>query len=127
MVFPITYHNEKLCSKPKGIKQVLIECGKWSPGGLILDCKKCKEKIQDISRTTCCARRVISLEPDFIAQKGAIEELIEKAGHKYIFFPKFHCELNFIERRCLHTILKYAKSSKEVAQKSLCPWICPLW
>ncbi|RGB24522.1 hypothetical protein C1646_772973, partial [Rhizophagus diaphanus] len=98
MVFPITYHDEKLRDKPKGIKQVLIERGKWPPGGLILDCKECKEKIQDISRITCCACRVISLEPDFIAQKGTIEELIENAGHKCIFFPKFHCELNFIER-----------------------------
>ncbi|PKB99305.1 hypothetical protein RhiirA5_300295, partial [Rhizophagus irregularis] len=99
MVFPITYHDEKLRGKPKGInKQVLIEREKWPPGGLILVCKECKEKIQDISRTTCCARRVISLKPDFIAQKGAIEELIENAGHKCIFPPKFHCELNFIER-----------------------------
>ncbi|UZN99437.1 uncharacterized protein OCT59_000708 [Rhizophagus irregularis] len=40
----------------------------------------------------------MSLEPDFLAQKGAIAEIIEKAGHKYIFYPKFHCELNFIER-----------------------------
>src|SRR5215204_5864519 len=23
---------------------------------------------------------------------------IERAGHKCIFYPKFHCELNFIER-----------------------------
>ncbi|RGB30484.1 hypothetical protein C1646_627909 [Rhizophagus diaphanus] len=98
MVFPITYHDEKLRDKPKGIKQILIECRKWPPGGLILDCKECKEKIQDISRTTCCACQVISLEPNFIAQKGAIEELIENAGHKCIFFPKFHCKLNFIER-----------------------------
>jgi len=40
----------------------------------------------------------MSLEPDFLAQKGAIAEIIEKAGHKCIFYPKFHCELNFIER-----------------------------
>ncbi|CAG8771624.1 7277_t:CDS:2, partial [Rhizophagus irregularis] len=60
MVFPITYHDEKLRGKPKGInKQVLIEREKWPPGGLILVCKECKEKIQDISRTTCCARRVL--------------------------------------------------------------------
>ncbi|CAG8593227.1 hypothetical protein GLOIN_2v1792152 [Rhizophagus irregularis DAOM 181602=DAOM 197198] len=99
MVFLITYHDEKLRGKPKGIKQVLIEYEKWPPGGLILDCKECKEKIQDISRTTCCARQVIiSLEPNFIAQKGAIKELIENAGHKCIFSPKFHCKLNFIER-----------------------------
>ena len=41
---------------------------------------------------------MMSLEPDFIAQKGAIEELIKNAGHKCTFPPKFHCELNFIER-----------------------------
>ena len=40
----------------------------------------------------------MSLELDFLAQKGAIAEIIEKAGHKCIFYPKFHCELNFIER-----------------------------
>ena len=45
----------------------------------------------------CCARRVMSLEPDFLTQKGAISEVIEKAGHKCIFYSKFHCELNFIE------------------------------
>ena len=40
----------------------------------------------------------MSLELDFLAQKGAIAEIIEKAGHKCIFYPKFHCELNFIVR-----------------------------
>jgi len=98
MVFSATHFNEKLRGQPKGIKQVLIERGKWPSKGLILECKNCKEKIQDSSRTSCCARQVISLEPDFLAQKGAIEELIEKADHKCIFYPKFHCELNFIER-----------------------------
>jgi hypothetical protein len=75
-----------------------LERGKWPPGGLGLEYNECKEKDKDMSRTTCCARRVISLGPDFLAQKGAIEELIENAGHKCIFSPKFHCELNFIER-----------------------------
>ncbi|GBC50571.2 uncharacterized protein OCT59_001487 [Rhizophagus irregularis] len=98
MVFPTTHYDEKLRGKPKGIKQVLMECGKWPPRGLVLECSKCKEKCQDSSRTSCCARRVISLEPDFLAQKGAIEELIENARHKCIFFPKFYCKLNFIER-----------------------------
>jgi hypothetical protein len=93
-VFPITYHDEKLCGKAKGIKQVLIECGKWPPGGLVLECNKCKEKVQDISRNSYCAHRVISLEPNFLAQKGAIEELIENAEYKCIFFSKFHYELN---------------------------------
>jgi hypothetical protein len=98
MVFPATHPDEKLRGQPKGIKQVLIERGKWPPEGLILECKDCKEKIQDESRISCCARQVLSLEPDFLAQRGAIEELIKKAGHECIFYPKFHCELNFIER-----------------------------
>jgi len=55
MVFSIIHYDEKLRSKPKGIKQVLIEHRKWPPGGLVLDCNKCKEKSQDISRTYCCA------------------------------------------------------------------------
>ncbi|UZO25046.1 uncharacterized protein OCT59_017333 [Rhizophagus irregularis] len=71
---------------------------KWPNGGLMLECKECKEKNDDENRINCCARRVMSLEPDFLAQKGAIAEIIEKAGHKCIFYPKFHCELNFIER-----------------------------
>ncbi|PKC00191.1 hypothetical protein RhiirA5_299481, partial [Rhizophagus irregularis] len=46
----------------------------------------------------CCAHRVMSLEPDFLAQKGAIAEIIKKASYKCIFYSKFYCELNFIER-----------------------------
>ena len=30
-------------------------------------------------------------------QKSLIQETIEARGHKVIFYPKFHCELNFIE------------------------------
>ena len=57
-----------------------------------------KEKCQNSSKTSCCACRVIFLKLDFLAQKGAIAEIIKKAGYKCIFYPKFHCELNFIER-----------------------------
>ena len=39
----------------------------------------------------------MSLQSDFLAQKSALVETIENAGHICIFFPKFHCELNFIE------------------------------
>ena len=45
----------------------------------------------------CCAVHVLSLQPDFLAQKPLIREVIENRGHKVIFYPKFHCELNFIE------------------------------
>ncbi|RGB42597.1 hypothetical protein C1646_750781 [Rhizophagus diaphanus] len=36
MVFPTTHNDEKLRGKPKGIKQILMERGKWPPGGLVL-------------------------------------------------------------------------------------------
>ncbi len=98
MVFPVTYPNKKLQGKPKGIKQVLIEWGKWPPERLVLECKECKEKVQNDLWISCCSCQVISLESDFLAQKSVIEELIENTRHKCIFFPKFYYELNFIER-----------------------------
>jgi len=58
---------------------------------MIILMKNCAE-----NRVDCCARRIISLEPDFVAQKGALHEIISTAGHKCVFYPKFHCELNFI-------------------------------
>ena len=61
------------------------------------DCKLCKLKIDDITRTDCCMRRILSLQEDFISQKSLLQEEIEKRGHKCIFYPKYHCELNFIE------------------------------
>lgn len=97
MIFPDDYENIALRGKPKGMKTVLIERGLWREK-LSADCKLCKEKVIDDNRIDCCARRIISLQPDFIGQKGLLEEIVEKAGHKIIFYPKFHCELNFIER-----------------------------
>lgn len=80
----------------KGMKQVLIERGLWKDG-LNADCKLYKDKIEDINQTDYCARRIISLQPDFLSQKSALEEAILEAGHKCIFYLKFHCELNYIE------------------------------
>ena len=64
-----------------------------------LDCNLCKGKnrVTDPKRTSCCARRLLSVQPDFQQQKSKIEIAIEARGHKCIFYPKYHCELNFIE------------------------------
>ena len=35
---------------------------------------------------------------DFQEQKGRLEEELQAAGQPVIFYPKFHCELNFIEK-----------------------------
>ena len=81
----------------KGVKQVLIERGLWK-NNIVGECKLCKNKNDDPLRVDCCGRRILSLQPDFLAQKSALVEIIENAGHVCIFFLKFHCELNFIER-----------------------------
>jgi hypothetical protein len=35
-------------------------------------------------------------ERDFQEQKGCLKEELEEPGQEVIFYPKFHCELNFI-------------------------------
>jgi hypothetical protein len=39
----------------------------------------------------------MAAQRDFQEQKGKLEEEIMKFNHEVIFYPKFHCELNFIE------------------------------
>ncbi|KIK48805.1 hypothetical protein CY34DRAFT_20711 [Suillus luteus UH-Slu-Lm8-n1] len=59
-------------------------------------------------------------EPDFVGVKSQLKLACEARGFCAIFFPKFHCELNFIEqcwgysKRIYH---KLPMSSKEVDLK----------
>ena len=93
MVFPETYHDLELRGKPKGLRVVLEERGLWPVEGLKARCpSKCK-----IGASTCCATKIMSLQEDFSSQRCLIQETIEAAGHKCIFYPKFHCEFNYIE------------------------------
>jgi hypothetical protein len=55
----------------------------------------------------CCAKYVLSQEPDFLEQMEWLESEVIKLGFKIIFYPKYHCELNFIEKvwgylKCYH-------------------------
>lgn len=53
---------------------------------------------EDIARPgDCCMQRVLSLQKDFRTEKPLLQLVIEKAGHKCLFLPKFHCELNPIK------------------------------
>jgi len=77
----------------KGIKTILAERGLWPANSLRLDCpNECSPS------SDCCARKLLSTQPDFIEQRSAIQEVVEKNGHIFDMYPKFHCELNFIER-----------------------------
>jgi hypothetical protein len=41
--------------------------------------------------------QALSLQKDFREEKPLLQLIIEKVGHKCLFLPKFHCELNPIE------------------------------
>jgi hypothetical protein len=77
----------------KGMEQILEERGLFHTG-LLAQCPgfKC-----EAGATNCCCRRILFNQPDFINQKSALQELIESRGHICDFYPKYHCELNFIE------------------------------
>ncbi|CAG8839330.1 2252_t:CDS:1, partial [Cetraspora pellucida] len=60
MVFPSDYHIPELRGEAKGLKEVLKERGLWPEEELRL-----KE-----------AQELISQQPDFLAQKGQLEEII---------------------------------------------------
>lgn len=90
MSFPPDHPTDN-ADQPKGIKIVLAERGIVRPG-LHGRCKKCV-----IESESCCLKRILENQPDFLAQTSLVQEVIEAAGHLCIFLPKFHCELNFIE------------------------------
>jgi transposase len=46
---------------------------------------------------SCYLARILSTHKDFFKQKSAIGMLIKDKGHKCVFIPKFHCELNAIK------------------------------
>ena len=68
--------------------------------GMKLICKNCKsgDKSDDIN---CCGRRRLSECDDFGASVCWLQDVINEAPAniqaRMIFFPKFHCELNYIE------------------------------
>jgi hypothetical protein len=79
----------------KGMEVIIKECGLWPLKGLLAQCPKpgCPP-----DRFDCCCRRLLFMQPDFVAQKSQLEEFIVSRGHLCDFYPKYHCELNFIEQ-----------------------------
>ncbi|CAG8780141.1 2667_t:CDS:2 [Cetraspora pellucida] len=97
MVFPEDYEDDPtLQSELKGMKQILKERGLWKDG-MLADCKVRKKDKLNSDIVNCCAQHLIANQPDFLNERGLIQQEIEKHGHKVIFYPKFHPELNYIE------------------------------
>ena len=105
MVFSQNNPDPKLRGQPKGIRKVILERGlwqdrRWDGSKFLLSCPKgtkgpgCDPGVNG----ECCSITLHQSQKDFKEQKGALQELVETAGHSVIFYLKFHCELNFIER-----------------------------
>ncbi|CAG8715719.1 1511_t:CDS:2 [Rhizophagus irregularis] len=93
MNFPDNYHDKNLRRKPKGMKIILEKRGLWLSTGLKAYCGNNEYNVN----SQCCARHILSNQPDFFDIKLLIQEIIEAKGHKVIFYPKFYCKLNYIE------------------------------
>ena len=79
----------------KGMSKILQEHGFIEEAELKSECQdfKCQNLM-----AACYCHCILFNQPDFMSQKPAIIELIESHGHIAFFYPKFHCELNFIEQ-----------------------------
>ena len=91
----------------EGVRAILQEGGLFTPN-LRLDCGVCKSKEAPTPlclNKTCCASAILANQPDFSEQMEWLEEAVVRAGHQIIFYPAFHCELNFIE-----PVWSYSKS-----------------
>jgi len=79
------------------MKQVLIERGLYDRK-LRAVCKDPKgKKICRPECVDCCYQRLLSLQQDFLEQKGKLQKELESWEHIILIYASFHCELNFIE------------------------------
>ena len=53
--------------------------------------------VKESLHTDCCMQKMLANQQDFKDEKPLIQIILEAAGHKCWFLPKFHCELNPIE------------------------------
>jgi hypothetical protein len=65
----------------KGVRTILIERNLWPEQGLTRD----------------AARDLLKSQPDFQSQKEWLEDTVTDAGFAIDFYPKYHCDFNFIE------------------------------
>ena len=93
----------------KGMEEIIKECGLWPENGsLLAECSgKCPPEKND-----CCCKKILFNQPDFISQKSELQEFVENCGHLCDFYPKYHCELNFIEQYWGAAKLSYRKAGR---------------
>ena len=84
----------------KGMKEIIRERGLWLEDGLPAECPgfKCLVPEAPDREASYCCQCMLFNQDDFVSQKPQLQELIESHKHLCDFYPKYHCELNFIEQ-----------------------------
>ena len=100
----------------KGMEVIIHERGLWPQKGLNAQCEEFK---CEAGKTDCCCCRLLFTQPDFENQKSHLEEFITTRGHICDFYPKYHCELNFIEQYWGAAKLIYRTSPKTKDMKEM--------
>ena len=85
-------HLGGLHNTPEEIKRILKERSLWTERGLVLECPAIHNRPGCAPEGGCYSRRVLEAERGF--QKGRLQEEAEALGHRVLFYPTFHCELN---------------------------------
>jgi hypothetical protein len=105
MVFSDTHPSLQLRGKSKGLEVILRERGLWPHNGFrkdgfkfLMECPAYRNGCNPDIVGGCCARFLMASQRDFQEQRGRLEEELDALNQLVIFYPKFHCELNFIER-----------------------------
>ncbi|SAM02190.1 hypothetical protein [Absidia glauca] len=101
----------------RGVKAILTDRGLWHDDDRTkgregkpwrLFCGE-NSSITNNDNTECCARHCLANQDDFKYQPCAIKETLHKAHLLSDFYPKFHCETNWIERYW-SDVKRYARS-----------------
>ncbi|RPA74773.1 hypothetical protein BJ508DRAFT_195691, partial [Ascobolus immersus RN42] len=71
-----------------------------SPPTRCQSCSTLRQHQKIDTRDGCCAKGILKMQTDFARQQGILQEVLsglEGRGHSVLFYPKFHCKLNWIE------------------------------
>ena len=114
--FSLMKDNLERIQMVQTVMRNIRERGLWPQKGLNAQCEgfKCVA-----GKTDCCCRRLLFTQPDFENQKSHLEEYITSRGHICDFYPKYHCELNFIKQYWGAAKLIYRSSPKTRDMKEM--------
>jgi len=100
----------------KGMETIIRECALWPEMGLRAQCDSFK---CEAGKTDCCSHHLLFMQPDFMAQKSHLEEVICSCGHICDFYLKYYCELNFIKQYWSAAKLHYRSTTKTTNIKEM--------